>query len=113
MSFLDWIFEISSQTVNKIKFHGLDADYGSTATMYANVACKMHISAYQAYIQDVTKGTSHPLKILDHQISHFHQIKYLNAVVLKFSFLVIFPLFERAGFFLVNGYLNGINFCEV
>ena len=41
---------------------------------YVNVAYKVHISVYEAYIQDVTRRTSHPLKVLDHQISHFENI---------------------------------------
>ena len=63
IQFFDRNFEFSSQTINK-----------KESRYYVNVAYKMHISVYQAYIQDRARETSQPLKILDHQISHFESI---------------------------------------
>ena len=66
----DLLVQFIDRKQNKISLFGrmLRAHY------YVNVAYRVFISAYQAYIQDVTRGTSRPLKILDHQIGHFESI---------------------------------------
>ena len=71
---LDRIFECSSQTINKKKKKSRSGRRLRQYWYYVNVAYKMHISLYQAYIQDVARETSQPFKILDHQINHFESI---------------------------------------
>ena len=74
--FLDSIFEFNSQTKNTKKMKTKITVWKRTQEhwYFVNVADKLHISVYQAYIQDETRGTSHPLKIIDHQINHFESI---------------------------------------
>ena len=72
MQFFDRIFEFTPQIINKKKSR--PGRRVREHWYYVNVACKMHFSVYQAYIQDVARKTSQPLKILDHQISHFESI---------------------------------------
>ena len=72
MHFLDRIFEFSSPKINKKKSRS--GRRLRELWYYVNVAYKMHISVYQTYIQDVARKTSQPLKIFDHQISHFESI---------------------------------------
>ena len=68
IQFLNRILEFSSQTINKKKSRS--GRRLREHWYYVNVAYKMHISVYQAYIQDVARETIQPLKILDHQISY-------------------------------------------
>ena len=73
VQFLGIIFKFSSQK-RKRKKTSLSGRRLQEHWYYVNVAYKEHISLCQAYIQDMTRETSHPVKILDHQISHFESI---------------------------------------